>query len=115
MSKKKTDFKVPYKGGRLQQYAYANSFAHPEYGREGEEWRDNEPFQARMVISSMYSGRSAKGIIWTDTKTGYDYPMFVSDLIELLKTADVIGGEVYGYWVIAKRGQNYGIRFYEAI
>lgn len=113
MSGRKGNFKVPYKNGKLQQYARGD-FAHPEYGYEGEEWRENEPFQARMTIHDMYSGRSAKGLYWKD-QHGNEYPMFVSDLVDLLKNADVLSGEANAVWIIAKRGQNYGIRLYEAI
>lgn len=111
MSKRKTDFKVPYKDGQLQQYA-ASGYGDPEYGWPGEEWRDNEPFHATLLILEMYSGRSAKGVWWIDGD-GNRYPMFVSDLVDTLKIANVRNGEITGKWLVSKRGQNYGVRFFE--
>lgn len=108
MSGRKSKFLVPYRNGELQQYAYGNSFGHPEYGRSGEEWRENIPFEATMTISDMYSGRSAKGLIWTD-ENGKKYTMFVSDAIELLAKTVINKGSVTGTWIVRKRGQNYGI------
>ena len=109
---RKTDFKVPYKNGKLQHYARANSFADPEYGNQGEEWRDNKPFRATMVIAGMNTGPYAKSVLWMDGD-GYFYPMFLIDLVDTLKIANVVNREITADWIVCRRGSNYGIRIYE--
>lgn len=66
---------------------------------------DVEPFQADMEVIGMETGRSAKRIVLRDTKTGKTYPLFVADIVKLLK-----GTTLSGTWEACKRGQNYGVR-----
>lgn len=114
MTKKLPKYKVPYSKGNLQHYANSSNFAHPEYGRDYEEWRENLPFEATMTIDGMTSGYSAKHTLWRDEQ-GRTYPMFVADVVDLLREAHTYRGTVTAKWIVRKRGQNYGIRFYEAI
>lgn len=37
------------------------------------------------------------------------YPMFVTDLVDLLQHAPVVNGYVRCRWKVVKRGSNYGI------
>lgn len=78
-------------------------------------WRDNEPFQARLTVQGVQSGRSAKYFIWTDAD-GRTFPMFAKDMIDVLRYATVEhGGTVYAFWSVRKRGSNYGIAYYEEV
>jgi hypothetical protein len=83
---------------------------------EPPEWRDNVPFQMTLEINSMRSGRSAKYIILTpfeplDGKEDICFPMFVSDVVEVAMLGRWLpGGVVAGWFMVAKRGQNYGVR-----
>lgn len=80
------------------------------YG-EVHEWRDNVPFEATMTIQGVQSGRSAKHLVVED-EHGRTYVMFVSDLIEALRTPAGAQNGVFGrrHWMVSKRGQNYGIK-----
>lgn len=104
-------YKVPYMNGNLLHY--------PERGwrYDGEtwhstdpEWRENEPFEAELALNDMRSGRSAKYVLWHD-KEGHEFPMFVVDLLDLLKGNVVRYGVVDGRFAVRKRGQNYGLVF----
>lgn len=74
-------------------------------------WRTNEPFYANLYLADMERGRSAAFFIWQDND-GRDYPMFMSDMFDLLRTKTVDEGYVEGIWLVKKRGQNYGIGEY---
>lgn len=98
-------YKAPFsQSGDLQHYA-RQSF-------DTTVWRDNIPFEATLTIDSMRSGYSAKYTIWKD-EHGKSYPMFVADIVDLVKEAEITGGKVTAKWIVRKRGQNYGVRFYE--
>lgn len=77
------------------------------------DWREVVPFYATMTLDTgVTSGRSAKYINWTDEK-GRRYPMFVADVVGLITSGIRIeDGKVSGLWVVCKRGENYGIKFY---
>lgn len=77
------------------------------------DWRPNDPFHATLQLDSLRSGRSAKYVVWTaanspsDTRT---YPMFVTDLLDVVAAGVAPGGIVSGRWMVRKRGANYGLR-----
>jgi hypothetical protein len=73
------------------------------------DWRDPEPFHAWLSIEEMYRSGHSVYYTWIDG-VGRTYPMLVSDLLELLKTTDIIDRSVNGNWTIVKRGRAYGIR-----
>lgn len=74
------------------------------------EWRDNYEFEATLRLDGMRRGRSAKYIEWKDNKGDAIYPMFIADLLDLMKHGSISGGVAVGRWTFTKRGQNYGIR-----
>lgn len=81
-----------------------NSFRVPQ------EWRRNEPFEDALVLHEMYRGMSSARFIWVDA-AGHEYPMFMSDVLDLMVDARGVAGAVAsGWWIVVKRGQNYGIR-----
>ena len=74
------------------------------------DWRPNRPFRAAMVLQpGLTTGRSAKYVHWRDPD-GRDHPMFVADLVGLVAVGHVDRGRCEGPWMVAKRGQNYGLR-----
>jgi len=73
-----------------------------------DEWRPNDPMELQLAIDSVRSGRSAKYLMWVDTD-GHSYPMFVSDLIEMLREVVVDHGTIHAMFRVRKRGQNYGL------
>lgn len=84
----------------------------PQPGQPGYvEWRANEPFTARLTLSGMESGYSAKYVVWKNAE-GQSFPMFVTDLMDLIRrwSGTLDAGTLTARWMVAKRGQNYGIR-----
>lgn len=75
------------------------------------EWRANEPFTETLALSGMQSGMSAKYVIWK-APDNRSFPMFITDLVDFIcrHSGTVDGGVVHARWMVAKRGQNYGIR-----
>jgi len=67
--------------------------------------RPVEPFTATMQVIGMETGRSAKRLVLMDVDTGKTYPLFVADIVAILK-----GVPITGVWSACKRGQNYGIK-----
>lgn len=80
----------------------------------GPEWRMNQPWRASLQLDTVQSGRSAKYVIWRPVNLPLDrrtFPMFVTDLLDVIKTGEIQpGGIVSARWMVAKRGQNYGLR-----
>jgi hypothetical protein len=111
-----SNYRVPIgPDGSVLHYGGSPSVWNGERYVERTGWRDNEVFIARLTISSVQSGRSAKYFIWTDAD-GRTFPMFAKDMVDLLRYATVEdGGVVYAQWCVRKRGSNYGIAYYEAV
>lgn len=121
---RKVSYRAPFdRNGNLQHYP-SEQFVLPEgatwtekgYQPPGRyvdpEWRDIEPFHATMTLEpGVTSGRSAKYVHWRD-QDGHQYPMFVSELVDLVVSgAAKEGGVAEGDWIVCKRGANYGIRY----
>ncbi len=79
------------------------------------EWRPNVPFVADLTIAGMESGRSAKYVVLVDGD-GRRYSMFVTDLLDVLRTPMGARDGRLGCrrWVVAKRGQNFGVKVVSA-
>jgi hypothetical protein len=85
--------------------------------RSGEpDWLANEPFTMTLQLQDLVrSGRSAKYVEWREITAAGDlgrtYPMFVKELVTIAAAGRISrGGVVNDRWMVAKRGQNYGIR-----
>jgi DNA-binding PadR family transcriptional regulator len=106
-------YKVPYsRHGNLLHYARAENDSYRHLNESNVDWRENEPFQAELELDRSVSGRSAKYVIWHDPE-GRQFPMFVVDLVEMIKDgATVSGGKILATWMARKRGQNYGVRYF---
>lgn len=75
----------------------------------GVEWRPNEPFDAVMVVTRMDRGRSSALFVLTDLRTSVEYPVFMTDMLEILQERQINHGKVRGTWRFRKRGQNYAL------
>lgn len=107
-------YKAPYDAkGNLQHYPSSWWVAHPPTGERelsGPYWRDPVPFRAVLVYEGYARGRSAAYFIWRHSITGTRYPMFMTDLDEMLRTRTIPHVGVHATWIECKRGSNYGIR-----
>lgn len=73
-------------------------------------WRPNTPFTETLTLKGIESGRSAKYTIWR-AEDGRTFPMFIAELVEMAcSPAGIARGISTNRWMVAKRGQNYGIR-----
>lgn len=74
------------------------------------EWRDNKPFHLPVLHLDTYGrGRSSVRFMWIDGD-GHTYPMFVSDMVEVVKMRRIEDGAVRdSQWIGKKKGANYGI------
>lgn len=97
---KRGNYKIPYGKLGMLHYPYGNC-----------EWRENDTFLATLQLQEgVSSGRSAKYVWWKDVATELKYPMFVTDIVDLILHSTVFNGETTTFWRAQKRGQNYGIR-----
>lgn len=73
-------------------------------------WRPNVPFDAVLTLVETRCGRAARYLTWQDER-GRVWPMFVADLVDVLREAEcgVVSGVVRGRWMVRKRGENYGL------
>lgn len=117
-SKQSTVIKVPFDfRGNLMHYSYdwqnldKTLTENPGYGF-AYEWRDNQPFQANLHLNTYQRGRSAAYFVWEETGTAKSFPMFLTDMLDMLQRATITRGIITGWWIVAKRGANYGIKLY---
>lgn len=89
--------------------------SHPGYGYPGDgvDWRPNEPFYASLDLVDMERGRSAARFIWNHGSTQTRYPMFMAGMLDLAQNTFIHHGEAVGWWIVVKRGANYGIERYD--
>ena len=94
------DIKMPYDiHGNLKEYAGYGDIV----------WRDNVPFEATMEVVGYERGRSAVRVILRD-EGHRKFPVFISDLVDLIMTSEVHDGKVSGTWMGTKKGSNYGLK-----
>lgn len=89
-----------------------NLLTYPRFARgvkSGPNWIPNHIFFATMAVDGITRGQSAARFIWVDQE-GQRYDMFMTDMVNLLKTNDVRHGVRFGNWTFCKRGANYGLR-----
>lgn len=111
--------RVPFDGNVMQSYPmshYARDacgrHVYDESGRavrEGPEWRLLEPFEATLTLVGRERGMSRQTFLWKDEQTGITYPMFASDLFDVIQRATITKGYAFARWVAHKKGTNYGI------
>lgn len=107
-------YKAPYgPKGDLQHYPqtwWTGQFGTGERELHQPHWRVPAPFRAVLVYEGYARGRSAAYFMWRHSITGTRYPMFMTDLDEMLRTRTIPLQGVHATWIECKRGQNYGIR-----
>lgn len=111
---KPKSYKAPYgPKGDLQHYpenTYRGSIREGTHEIIEPDWRVPTPFRAVLVYEGYARGRSAAYFIWRHSITGTRYPMFMTDLDEMLRTRTIPQVGVHATWIECKRGSNYGIR-----
>lgn len=106
----KKQWKVPLdEEGNLLHWARNPSNALVYRTSDQVQWVEPFEFVAYLQIDRLQTGRSAKYVWWTDLHTGKQYPMFITDVIKLVKAGCQAGGKRNGLWRTVKRGQNFGI------
>lgn len=100
--------KVPFnRSGVLMHYADP----HRETGYDAaHEWREPKKFRMLLRLHETERGRSAAYFVWKD-QDGNFWPMFITDVCELIRNHTVTSGIVEGDWIPRKRGQNFGLRY----
>ena len=73
-------------------------------------WQELPPFYGEYRFDSYHRGRSAVYFQFREKGTDRLWPMFLTDLADVLKTVSIDKGLIRGTWEVCKRGQNYGIR-----
>lgn len=85
------------------------------------EWRENKPFYLSLTWSKFVQARAA-GRAWFTGDDGISYPMFMSDLDDILSgkcEAASVGHSglgqllIHAQWIGVKKGSNYGMKVYE--
>lgn len=71
-------------------------------------WRPNDPFQCVLVIEEPETRGRGRYVRWRSYE-GTRFPMFLSDLVALLRSTDLTRGTVKGTWIVRKRGLHYGL------
>lgn len=108
MSKKvaKKEWKAPFStDGSL--YHYCSAWDE----QNGIEWKDSSYiFDAVLEFDGYCRGRSAAYFIFKNKHTGARYPMFLTDIEDMLKFKIIAMGQTGGRWGVVKRGANYGIQ-----
>ena len=140
MTARKSAFLVPYtKNGSLMHYEQSSYSHHvdrdgnvishqqlvemtwPERQERGvrpvldePDMRPNDPWSGTLRLVDYQRGRSAARFIWEadgdPEGNKRTYPMFMTDMLDLVKHGVQPGGLVHARWDVAKRGANYGIR-----
>lgn len=77
----------------------------------GPVWKPIVPIVATLEYDGYSRGRSAAYFWWKDIDTQVLYPMFMTDLDEILTDGLIDGKCITGTFTIIKRGQNYGIKW----
>ena len=107
-------YRAPYgPTGDLQHYpqsTWKGSVREGTYVEIPPNWREPVPFRAVLVYEGCARGRSAAYFMWRHQITGTRYPMFMTDLDEMLRTRTIPVQGVHATWIECKRGQNYGIK-----
>ena len=83
-----------------------------DYGvtAENVEWVDQRQWTETLKLEGSNRGRSSVQFIWVSVTTGKRYPMFLTDLTDLLFLSVISDACVTETWEFCKRGCNYGIR-----
>lgn len=103
---KKPAYRVPFdEHGVLMHYARAEgSYYHAH------EWREPEPVVMTLAAHELSRGRSAAYFLWIDEHFR-EWPVFMKEMLDIVRTATIVNGTVRGAWIPCKRGSNYGLKY----
>jgi hypothetical protein len=73
-------------------------------------WLEAEPLTYTLVLVEMRRGLPAAYFVWRELDSDVTYPMFIADMVDLIKRGSIKAGVVTATWVVSKRGQYYGIK-----
>jgi len=80
-----------------------------------QEWRDvGKSLQLELTYKTYQRGRNSVHFIWEEKTTGATFPMFLTDVNSMIQAGN-FSQTVKGYWVVVKRGSNFGIQLLEKI
>lgn len=92
------DYEVPF--------SYKGTLIHQVGEGEDPEWRENTPFEATLSIDWLEPGATIKRVmVLRDTTSHTAYPMFVDDIITLMRSAVIDHGIVTGKWRVKRTGR----------
>jgi hypothetical protein len=92
--------------GESVPFSHKGNLIHQVGDNELPQWRPNEPFQATLNIDWLEPGATIKRVIvLRDVDSSATYPMFVDDIMELLRNSVVDHGRISGTWRVKKTGR----------
>lgn len=91
----------------LVPFSYRGTLIHMVRDDEVPDWRENTPFQARLSIDWLEPGASIKRVMVLREVEGErrSFPMFVDDIVDLLKNSVVDHGIVTGLFRVKRTGR----------
>lgn len=78
-------------------------------------WKENVPFQDRMRVGPVtkpndyHTSKSSTFCEVTSLSTGKSFPMYMSDLMDVVSSTDVIRGEISGTWAFTRHATKVSI------
>jgi hypothetical protein len=78
-------------------------------------WKENYEFDDTLILTGMSRGRSAANFNLQSETNSKNYNLFMTDIVDMIKNANIFKGKVKGKWTFVKRGQNYGIKLIEQL
>jgi len=107
---------IPFSAnGQMLSYSYAGvpptEECTTEEHRRQVVWKTNSEFDDTMIASDMSRGCSAANFELISKTSGKCFNMFMRDMLDMVKNANIAKGEIVGRWTYCKRGRNYGIKF----
>ena len=110
---KKLNYKAPFlEDGSVPSYPSNWDILRGKYQEVKIDWKDVEPFYADLRFTGMDKGsHGSTRYTLKNLNSDANYCMFTVDVLDILMTHGIQGGILHGYWVVQKRGQNYGIRY----
>ncbi|WP_440100062.1 hypothetical protein [Streptosporangium sp. H16] len=104
-----TEQLIPYDNfGNLIRDPRAERFLHPEVPIHE---RPAERFTATLTLGKSIRTGASTYVTWFDEE-GHLYPMYLSALMEVLRTQDVSKGVVTAEWMPVRQGLYFGLRLY---
>lgn len=91
----------------LVPYSYRGTLLHFVNDDEVPDWRENSPIRMTLSIDWMEPGAAIKRVMVLREIDGEHrtFPMFVDDVVDLLKSSVVDHGKVTGLWRVKRTGR----------